>query len=200
MYKAFRRYWRTCTRVKTQAPVCSNLIDASIYFTSRTAILWSITKVSNDCCPITTLTRQMITPCTRPSARETSRRGSDEEHQKAGSDRHPDNQRGIDQRACTEILSPRSKTALSLATGTMRWPLDQWASKLSMLRLHSTSRSFVQRSKHARRFSQLRSRMTKTSLTNKWRATCHRLSEPCLKVDVSPRIESQAWGECAVTA
>ena len=145
MCKAFRRYWRTCTRVKTQAPVCSNLIDASIYYTSRTAILWSITKVSKDCCPITTLMRQMTTPCTRLSARETSRRGSDEERQKAGSGRHPDNQRGIDRRACIEILSPRSKTALSLATGTMRWPLDQWASKLSMLRLHSTSRSFVRR-------------------------------------------------------
>lgn len=74
-------------------------------------------------------------PCTRPSVRETSRRGKSVEHLRAESGRHLDNQRGIDQRAYTETQFLQLRTVQSQATDTMQWPLDRLASRLSMLKL-----------------------------------------------------------------
>ena len=74
-------------------------------------------------------------PCTRPSARETSHREKNVEHQRAESGRHPDSQKGIDQRAYTETQFLQLRTVQSQATDTMQWPLDRLASRLSMLKL-----------------------------------------------------------------
>ena len=63
----------------------------------------------------------MITLCTQQSAKEINRKGTGEEHQKVGSDRHQDNQKGNAQRVYIESLCRRSKIAQLLEINTMVW-------------------------------------------------------------------------------
>ena len=138
----------------------------------------------------------MTTPCIQPSDNGKNQSEKNEVHRKAESDKRLGSQNASDQKVYTESLFLRSKTALSL--GTIIW---DWRSQLVnkwwlMLKQPMTYNNFAQRSKHARRSSQMRLKTTKINLINRLRETFLKQSESCLRVDVSHKIVNQVWEVC----